>query len=281
MEFPSPVTWIYLQTAGDSTAESNVPQKADNHEESQTVCKKMLQNIKGIIFDFDGTLFDYAYIALFLIAANPFDTFRVYAERLVRSRFAGQDFYTPENYYREFFKELGKICLSTPERMRKWYFDRYLPRMARTLKKHYKPRQGISQLLWRQSQKNSLKIAIYSDYPFLKERMEAIGLYAPEKIPLYSPDSFGALKPAVRPFLQIAEDMHLSPEEILVVGDREETDGLGAFNAKMRFFCLETGRRRYFRLDPYRRRPEDEPHGPSLLMYAGVWDGLIKLLMEK
>ena len=70
-------------------------------------------------------------------------------------------------------------------------------------------------------------------------------------------------------------------EEVLVIGDREDTDGIGAYKAGMHFFCVETGRKRYYRLDPGRRPPvKEEPHGPSLIMYAGVWDDLIKLLKK-
>jgi hypothetical protein len=39
----------------------------------------------------------------------------------------------------------------------------------------------------------------------------------------------------------------------------------------MRFFRLETGRRRYY-------RPEEQPQDPSPVMYAGVWDDLVKAL---
>jgi FMN phosphatase YigB (HAD superfamily) len=123
-----------------------------------------------------------------------------------------------------------------------------------------------------------LRLAVYSDYPFLKERVEALGLCPNPAIPLYGPESFGAQKPAARPFLRIAGDLGVAPKEILVIGDRDETDGLGAFNAGMRFFRLQTGRKRYYRLDPYRRPPENQPHGPSLVMYAGVWDDLMKVL---
>ena len=281
MEFPANVKWVQLQAVSDADTESGLPPDT-GYEEPETVCKRMLRGIKGIIFDFDGTIFDNAYIAMRLIAACPIDILPVYGERLVRSRFAGQDFSSPEIYHREFFNELGKVCLSSPKRMRSWYFDRYMPRMIRVLKKHFKPRQGIAEVLRRvQSQESSLQLAIYSDYPFLKERMTSLGLFPSEKILLYGPDSFGAQKPAVRPFLQIAGDLRLPPGEILVIGDREETDGLGAFNAGMHFFCLETGHRRYYRLDPNRRRPEEESHGPTLLMYAGAWDELIRLLLER
>ena len=256
---------------------------------------KLLRNIKGIIFDFDGTLFDHTLIPFYLIASYPPDWLRLWRERLVRKNFIGCDYLVPEEYYRAFFTELGKACSRSPEQMHNWYFNRFIPRMIQVLKKHYKPRPGVLEMLrWFKDHTNDVpafdgsgsahpvpKVAVYSDYPFLKERTEALGIVTGPDILLYGPESFGAQKPATRPFLSIAKDLGVIPEEVLVIGDREETDGLGAFKAGMRFFCLETGRKRYFKLDPYRRRIKEEPHGPSLLMYAGNWDDLIKLLKEK
>jgi len=250
---------------------STVSEYSPNHSPA-----KLLHNIKGLIFDFDGTLFDNALIAFYLIAACPSDALRIWRERLVRKRFAACDFDSVEDYHEAFFTALGKYCLRSPAKMRHWYFDRYMPRMVRVLQKHYQPRPGVQKLFLRKTP----RIAVYSDYPFLKERMEALGVTRGPKVLLYGPESFGAQKPAARPFLHIASDLGVRPEEVLVIGDRNDTDGLGAFNAGMRFFCLETGRKRYFRLDPYRRRPEEEPHGPSLVMYSGIWDDLIKALLE-
>ncbi|MCL2211438.1 MAG: HAD family hydrolase [Treponema sp.] len=268
-DIPS-VQWVHLK-------EGRKPEQ----EQSESVCKKMFRNIKGIIFDFDGTLFDNSRIAFHVIADNPIATIRVWRERLVRSGFAGRDFLTAQNYYRAFFTELGKACHLPAERLRAWYFNFYMPRLIRVLRKFYKPRPGLHELLAHMDTPNSpIKAAIYSDYPVLEQRMEALGLPPLEHINFYGPDTFGAQKPAARPFLQIAKNMGVSPEEVLVVGDREETDGLGALNAGMRFFCLETGRKRYFRMDPYRRK-RDMPQGTTLLMYAGKWEGLINLLEER
>jgi len=268
----STVHWVNLQT------DPSFEQEQDQYE---TTCKKMLRNIKGIIFDFDGTLYDNVNFAFYLISANPFDVFRIHRERLVRSRFAGRDFLSQENYNRAFFWEMGKRSIKSPEKLKVWYFNKYMPRMIRVIKNHYKPRPGIPELLKQmESSTCSVKGAVYSDYPVLEERMKALGLSISQKVPLYGPESFGAQKPAVRPFLQIAKNMGLKPEEVLVIGDREETDGLGAFNAGMHFFCLETGNKRYFRLDPNRRRPYGEPQGPTMLMYAGKWEGLINLLLN-
>jgi FMN phosphatase YigB (HAD superfamily) len=245
---------------------------------------KLLHNIKGLIFDFDGTLFDNAVIAFYLIAAYPPDALRIWKERLVRKSFAGCDYDSAEEYHRAFFAAFGKACLRSPQKTRDWYFNHYMPRMVRVLQKHYQPRPGVQKLLLHFGGKTEAghlpRIAVYSDYPFLKERLEALGVIHGPGVLLYGPESFGAQKPAARPFLHIAADLGVRPDEVLVIGDRNDTDGLGAFNAGMRFFCLQTGRRPYFRLDPYRRRPAEEPHGPSLVMYAGVWDDLIKALLE-
>jgi FMN phosphatase YigB (HAD superfamily) len=243
---------------------------------------RLLDNIKGIIFDFDGTLFDNTRIPFHLIAAWPFDIRRIWMERHIRKRFTGCDFSSSEEYYNAFFAALGRACFRSPQRMRDWHFNHYMPRMIQVLKKHCQLRLGVRELFQQFNDSSALRVAVYSDYPFLKERIEALGLKPGSDIRLYDPDSFGAQKPAVRPFTRIAADMGAAPEEVLVIGDREETDGMGAFRAGMHFFCLETGRKRYFRLDPYRRPPikDEETPGPSLLMYVGTWDSLQTSLTE-
>jgi FMN phosphatase YigB (HAD superfamily) len=257
-----------------------LPAEADEHALERHPMQQLMGKIKGIIFDFDGTLFDNTLIPFYLIAAWPFDLRRIRMERLIRKRFAGCDYSSSEEYYNAFFAAMGKACFRSPQRMRDWYFNHYMPRMVRVLKKHYQPRPGAPDLFRRFDSSNVPRVAVYSDYPFLKERLGALGLNPGPGILLYGPESFGAQKPAVRPFRRIACDLGAAPEEVLVIGDREETDGLGAFRAGMHFFCLETGRKRYFRLDPYRRGPmqNEQAPGPSLLMYAGMWDDLVKLL---
>lgn len=280
------------ETTGDFgySADAIIPKDSPEDHNGMS-SQKLLHNIKGIIFDFDGTLFDNTRLPLRLIAAFPPDIFRLWKERLIRKRFAGTDFSTTEDYYKAFFKALGKACHRSPERIKNWYFKRYMPRMIHVLEKYYSPRQGVAELFRRldipekaskDTPQKKLRVAVYSDYPSLKERLEALDLYPGKRVLLYGPESFGAQKPATRPFCSIADELGIIPEEVLVVGDREETDGLGAFRSGMRFFCLKTGHKRYFRLDPNRQPPKKEqPHGPSLIMYAGTWEDLIQSLKDK
>lgn len=252
----------------------------------------LFQKIKGIIFDFDGTLFDHAHLPFLLIMANPLDIFRIQKERVIRKRFAGWDYSSVEAYYQAFFAALAKACHRPAAALRSWYFNRYMPRMIRILEKHYTLRPRVEELLslaaapeekYPGQGRFSLKMAVYSDYPMLRQRFEAMGLSPGPRLLLYGPETFGAQKPAPGPFRSIAADMGLRPEEILVIGDREATDGMGAFNAGMHFFCLETGRKRYFRLDPNRAPPKknEQPYGPSLLMYAGTWEEISSWFLRR
>ena len=136
--------------------------------------------------------------------------------------------------------------------MREWYFTRYMPRMIRVLERYYTLRPGTEAFLaalgssgeppaGERAPPAGFSAAVYSDYPLLQERFAALGFVPGPAVRLYGPESFGAQKPAPRPFQSIAGDMGLAPGEVLVIGDREDTDGAGARNAGMAFYHLNSG----------------------------------------
>jgi beta-phosphoglucomutase-like phosphatase (HAD superfamily) len=206
-----------------------------------------LEGIGGIIFDLDGTLYDAKRLPLRLIAAQPLDVFRIRSERQVRKRLAGRDCGTAEAYYGEFFAEFSRIARRPPAFMRSWYFETYMPLMIRVLHDHYRPRPGTAELFESlRSGNNKLQkaipggrvpFAVYSDYPRTADRLRAIGL-EPRPGEYYGPEDFGAQKPAPRPFLSIAADLGCKPANVLVVGDKDETDGAGAAAAGMRYIGI-------------------------------------------
>jgi HAD superfamily hydrolase (TIGR01549 family) len=194
----------------------------------------------ALIFDFDGTLYDTAGLARRLILACPAEAFTLLAERKTRKALAGCDYGGPEAWYGEFFSRMSRLVNKPPEDLRAWYFDRYMPRMTEILRRHYRPRPGAAEL-FRALRAAALPFAVYSDYPRTAERLAALGLDAAGG-KTYGPEHFGAQKPAARPFLSIAGDLGLPPEQILVIGDRNDTDGAGAAAAGMAYAGIGKGR---------------------------------------
>lgn len=197
-------------------------------------------NIKAIIFDFDGTLYDKKGFGFHLVLKNIAMAFIILTERLVRKKFKGKDFGSRENYYNNFFKEMNKkICIFSAKYYEKWYFKRYQPSFVAILQKYYSADENVKEIFKTLMTKN-IKIAVNSDYPLVKERMLAIGLDYQESASMiyFSSEDYGALKPSPVLFSEIANKFGCEAENCLVIGDRIDTDGAGADNCNMKFIQL-------------------------------------------
>jgi FMN phosphatase YigB (HAD superfamily) len=269
------------------TSLAGIPKGADLPGAISLLPAVTMRNIRALVFDFDGTLYDYALLPLRLIRTWPPDLPRIWAERKTRRSLAGSDYGSAEAYYGEFFARMAPLCRCTAKAARDWFFSRYMPRMVRVLKRYYALRPGVRELFrfldggdppGQRTAGRPAGIAIYSDYPCLGERLGALGFGPGPRVRLYGPDSFGAQKPAPGPYGIIAGDLGVSPAETLVIGDREDTDGVGALAAGMSFFLLDDGRRRYFRLDPDRKPPGKDalPRRPP--MGYGSWRAICAML---
>ena len=200
-----------------------------------------IMNIEAVIFDFDGTLYDMKGFAKKLILSSLRDIFIMGAERKIRRELRGKDFGNAEALKNEMISKIAEKSRKSEQKIRTWYENRYVQNMCRVLSKHYRVRSEVPELFASLHEKE-IKIAIFSDYPIVRERMSAIGLGKEaqnlcEKI--YSAQDFGALKPAPRPFLEIAAALNTKSENCLVVGDRCDTDGEGARLSGMSFFQIK------------------------------------------
>lgn len=206
----------------------------------------MLMNfneIDGIIFDFDGTLYDFAKLPKNLIINKPFDIFKIKGDRDVRRELKGLDFGSCEKFKEEYFKLLSKKTKHSVKTMENWYYSTYRPYMCNILNKYYKAYDGVNEVFEILKNKN-IKTAIFSDHTNMNGRLEAIGLSANICDSIYSSEDFGALKPAKRPFLSIAKDLNIDSSRILVVGDRDDTDGAGALSCGMKFLRIASKKSR-------------------------------------
>lgn len=190
--------------------------------------------VKAIVFDFDGTLYDKKNYPFHLIMANPLDIRNVGAERAVRKYMKDKDFETEERFNDAFFDLLAKRQKRSVEKTRSWYEVDYLGRFLKVLKKHYHAQPRVDELLDKLRDRD-VKTAVFSDYPRTEERMEAVGLSPSAFDFCFSAPDMGALKPAPRLMWEILSQMEVEGSEVLVVGDRTDTDGVSALVVDAQF----------------------------------------------
>ena len=215
--------------------------------------KTWLENkgISAVIFDFDGTLYDNSKVAKYLIKAKPLSSFRMLADRKARKALKGSYFETEEAFLFEYSKVASKKCL-LPCRAKAflaWYQNTYMPLMTKVL--HDKCRAGAGagngadssgasevNTVFAELHSLNIKTAILSDYPFVKERMAALGISDENVDLIKASQELGGLKPAAALFEKVAWQLGVEASHILVIGDRDDTDGQGARNAGMQYHII-------------------------------------------
>lgn len=200
---------------------------------------------KAVIFDLDGTLYDKKALARRLILASLChgDLGFLRREQQVRKKLRGTPYPSEEQFYEAFFAEFPH-----PAKAREWYFQRYMPLMARILQKHYQLYAWVPEIV-KQLQEQRVKIVIFSDYGSVPEKLQAIGFDPQWADALFDAPSLGGLKPCKESFAKLCEKMGVAPQECLMVGDREDTDGLGAAAVGMPFLLYVRGSRPRIDLD--------------------------------
>lgn len=187
--------------------------------------------LKAAIFDLDGTLYDKSGLAWRLIASQLLrGRLRMLkCEREVRRELRGRHFASEDDFYDNFFARFAK-----PEFARRWYFEEYMPDMVAILRKHYRIAPWVESTML-ELRSNGCKIAVFSDYGFVCEKLKAIGYNLDWADYLFDAPELGGLKPSKKSFEKICEEMNVKPSECLMIGDRDDTDGAGARSVGMAF----------------------------------------------
>ena len=148
-----------------------------------------------------------------------------------------KDFETAENFNRAFFQQLAERQKQSVEKAKAWYNEVYLNRFLKVLKKHYHAQPRVDELLEKLRDRD-VKTAVFSDYQRTEERMEAVGLSPSAFDFCFSAPDMGALKPAPRLMWEILSQMEVEGSEVLVVGDRTDTDGVSALVVDAQFIQI-------------------------------------------
>lgn len=184
---------------------------------------------RAVVFDLDGTLYDSSGLhrRVAFRELSRLSIFRLLKERLTRKSLAGRDFGSGEDFGEAFYAKVPK----------KWYLHSYLPDMADILRRHYHPRNGLAELL-RELKAAGIRTAVFSDYGFVREKLDALGIEFSMFDGIYDAAALGGLKPCRESFLKVAAGLDTPPERTLMVGDRTDTDGKGAEDSGMQFIHL-------------------------------------------
>ena len=194
------------------------------------------KNLKAIVFDLDGTLYESRHFPLRLILADPLHIGMLGAERKCRKRLCDRHFDKASDYYDALFTAMGKGSPERAERCRRWFYGRYMPEQVRIIRDKFGPRPQLKEFIGR-LRGQGYKVAVLSDYCFTTEKLEAIGLSPADFDAVWESPEMGGLKPREEVFLNACKALGTTPIETLMIGDKASKDG-GSLLAGLQFIHL-------------------------------------------
>jgi phosphoglycolate phosphatase/putative hydrolase of the HAD superfamily len=201
--------------------------------------------VKGIIFDLDGTLYRMPWYMKPVITIRLFPhCLRLPLYMSIRETFAGKDMKSGENLMHELSTSLSrKKRKISPEQAKTWIFNHFYRQFEAVMPMFRGHRPGLSETLSGCKSKG-IKLAVLSDFDKVESRLLKLDISPSLFDTLKAAEADGQLKPSPKPFLKIAESWNIKPGNILVIGDREDTDGLAANNAEMQFLQISDNRKK-------------------------------------
>jgi HAD superfamily hydrolase (TIGR01549 family) len=194
-------------------------------------------DFNAVIFDLDGTLYCNRGFKKKLILRSIRKIRKTYLMNKVRKKMMGIDYNSEEKFLNSFFREIAGKNKKRIKKVKSWYKRDFYPLFINLLKKRFKSRENINGLL-EVLKNNNIKLAVLSDYSHVKERLDALGINKSLFDVVASNEEYGVLKPHKRPLIDIAEKLNVKPENVLIVGDRDDTDGEGARMANMNYILI-------------------------------------------
>ena len=110
------------------------------------------------------------------------------------------------------------------EQVREWFNGWYMPLMVRQIARHCKPREGVVARI-ETLRREGVRVAILSDYGFIREKLDALGIDPGLFEALLDAPSLGGFKPSPDVFRAACQCLDCAPQDAIMVGDRPDTDG--------------------------------------------------------
>ena len=188
------------------------------------VSKLSTLNTKLIVFDLDGTLYNKRGLSLRMVLHAPLDIRKMQAERATRASMKGMWLRDEKHFHDTFFQRMAARMHCSATAAEQWYNQRYMPLMVKMIGKYQPLNEWVLPFI-HDCQHTGIKLVLLSDYGFAKEKLQALGLSPTLFDWVISAPELGGLKPAPELMRIITERMGFAPQECLVIGDRDDTDG--------------------------------------------------------
>lgn len=182
------------------------------------------QDIKLVVFDLDGTLYKKNGLARRMLFAAPKEWKRMLAERKTRKSLRGKWVQDEHTFYQLYFQKMATYGDASPAELQTWYFNHYMPLMVEQIRQYHQPVEWLADFI-NTCKEKSIQLVVLSDYGHVAEKLNALGIDKNLFDWVISAPELGGLKPAPQILLQVLEKMNIAPNQCLVVGDREDTDG--------------------------------------------------------
>ena len=190
-----------------------------------------------VVFDLDGTLYAKKRMVWRMLMAAPSEWRMMLAERKTRSALRGQYFETKAAFNKAFFQLFAEIRGCSEQDAIEWYDNVYMPLMVGVIRKYYKSVEWLPTFI-EKCKRQDIRLVVLSDYGHTREKLAALNIEEQLFDWVVSAPELGGLKPAPELMHQVAERMNVTPDQCLVIGDREDTDGLLAKATGARFFLV-------------------------------------------
>ena len=188
------------------------------------VSKLSTLNTKLIIFDLDGTLYNKRGLSLRMVLHALLDIRKMQAERATRASMKGMWLGDEKHFHDTYFQRMAARMHCSATAAEQWYNQRYMPLMVKMIGKYQPLNEWVLPFI-HDCQHTDIKLVLLSDYGFAKEKLQALGLSPALFDWVISAPELGGLKPAPELMRIITERMGVAPQECLVIGDRDDTDG--------------------------------------------------------
>ncbi|MBQ2608696.1 MAG: HAD family hydrolase [Paludibacteraceae bacterium] len=162
--------------------------------------KHVLNGVKNVVLDLDGTLYDKRGLARRIVARLWWSLPLLLIDRKAHG-------------------PLWRWVVRT-----RWYRRIYLPTMVRLIGAHCPVRKEVVAFI-EACRLRQIPMAVYSDYAFVREKLAVLGIDATQFRWLIDSPSLGARKPSREAAQKLLQMMEADPRTTLFVGDRDDTDG--------------------------------------------------------